>query len=194
MLSALLLVAVPAEPTFAGSYVVRACDIPGHPPATLGPWIATPAPEVRVVDRCASGGGVSFELSDSKMMAGYSTAALDFGLAEGEHAAISFEQLRLWASTRLSGAGDSMTAAIIGWQTATGAVAYLRDGLTDSLVAETLARGEHHVGVKLTCTPPDRPTLFGRSRHRCGQRESREAILSRALLGWRSLRKLRAGR
>jgi hypothetical protein len=36
--------------------------------------------------------------------------------------------------------------------------------------------------------------FFGRSRHRCGQRESREAILSRALLGWRSLRKLRAGR
>src|SRR4051812_3968900 len=48
--AALASIAVTPGRTFAGTYVMRSCNLPAQPAATMGPWRSVPSPSIALVD------------------------------------------------------------------------------------------------------------------------------------------------
>lgn len=89
----------------AGNYVIRNCNVPGHAPASVGPWKHTLAPNTAWVDTCSAGGGFGFALPAVRSMGSLTRASLNFARSSDAQNAIEFRRLRLWVTTRLIGTG-----------------------------------------------------------------------------------------
>jgi hypothetical protein len=92
--------AVSPEPSAAGTYVMRSCDVPGYAPAPMGPWRATPASTVVLDDNCSAGGGFMFTLPARTMPDGTRASLALATPTEGPRAV---ERLRIWGEARLEG-------------------------------------------------------------------------------------------
>lgn len=102
---ALLQSAVGAEPAGAGTYVIRNCNVPGHPAASMHPWVAVnyPGSEVSIVDACATGGGVGFAVGDTRRLRGAAQIMLQQPTAPRSQ--IRFVKAVVWYAARLAGSG-----------------------------------------------------------------------------------------
>jgi hypothetical protein len=108
---ALACLAVGAEPSFAGTYVMRNCDVPGHAPAPIGPWRPVPAPTTVLVDNCSVGGGFDFTLPWARTMGQLTNASLNIDPPTDEpRRAIGLVRLRIWTKTLLTGTGQPLSA------------------------------------------------------------------------------------
>ena len=101
---------VSVEPARAGTYVMRNCDVPGHGNAPMHPWGQTDnvVPNVSMVDACATGGGVSFNLGPSRAFGGGYSFGINLQRPTGPRSQISFVKLVLWYAARLAGSGQPM--------------------------------------------------------------------------------------
>lgn len=109
---ALACVAVAAEPSFAGTYVMRNCDVPGQAPAPIGPWRPVPAPTTVLVDNCSVGGGFDFTLPSARTMGQLTDASLSLDAPTDEpRRAIGLVRLRIWTTTLLTGTGQPLSAS-----------------------------------------------------------------------------------
>lgn len=98
---------VKADPGFAGTYVLRACNVPGQSRAPVAPWRwATLANNTYANDECASGGG--FGINAGPMDPGTGASIAFDRPGYGPRAPISIRRVRLWLIARLSGAGSDM--------------------------------------------------------------------------------------
>ncbi len=103
-------IAVAAEPSLAGKYVMRNCNVPGQPPAAMGPWRAVPAPTTVLVDNCSRGEGFDFSLPWGRTMGAFTYALLDLDLPKGEAGhAIAFDRIRVWSEAQLTSSGQPMS-------------------------------------------------------------------------------------
>ena len=102
---ALLQSAIGAEPAGAGTYVMRSCNVPGHPAAPMHPWVAAsnPASGVSIVDACATGGGVAFALGDARQLLGNAQIMVQQPIAPRNQ--IKFVKAVVWYAARLAGSG-----------------------------------------------------------------------------------------
>jgi hypothetical protein len=151
------------QPSVAGTYVMRNCDVPGYPRAPIGPWLSTTAPNVVAVDNCAGGGGFSFALPTRSIIEG---TAPSLDLVTPNDAArqdIAFELVRIWMSARLTGTGSPLSVAL---GTGFGTFAAFESPGKDALetpVGQALSNVSH-VRLDLTCDrPEDRPAGGSRS-------------------------------
>ena len=115
MTALLSLGAMAAEPARAGTYVMRSCDVPGHPYAPLGPWTASsytpePTPKMVVADACAAGGGVGFSFAGSRTMTpGSAWARLAIAKPPtGPQSEIRLVSVAAWYAARFGGSGQEM--------------------------------------------------------------------------------------
>ncbi|MDX6721479.1 MAG: hypothetical protein QOJ63_3733 [Solirubrobacteraceae bacterium] len=96
----------------AGTYAMRACNVPGHASARIGPWQPLPALTVAVVDTCVSGGAIGFSVPGVRQMQRDTRAALHLARpSEGPRRTIGLVGLRLWLIARLTGSGSSLHVA-----------------------------------------------------------------------------------
>jgi hypothetical protein len=149
--------ALGARSAFAGTYVMRNCDVPGQHIGPLAPWQRTDPPSnVVLVDDCANGRGVGFRVEGSVGMAGGLEAGLVLAKPAGARSAIRLVKAVLWYAARLAGSGQPINF----W-----AVDYRSDGTvplglsnappgSENLVAEQqLSPITHTVGLGIHCGP-----------------------------------------
>ncbi|MDX6719838.1 MAG: hypothetical protein QOJ63_2092 [Solirubrobacteraceae bacterium] len=109
-LTVLATILLGADQAHAGTYVMRACNVPGHTSASIGPWQPLPALNVAVVDTCLSGGTIGFSLPGVNRMRRSTSAALQLARpSDGPRSTIGFLGLRLWLVARLTGSGSSLS-------------------------------------------------------------------------------------
>ncbi len=145
------------EPSVAGTYVMRTCNVPGYAAAPIGPWSSKPTPDVAMVDGCVADRGLSFELSVSRNMTYPSTASLD--LAVPADRATAIERVRVWASTRLSATAGLLSAEIRATQVS-GAVNLGGLGDVAEVVNEVpIPERSTAVQLMLRCRGSDRPAI-----------------------------------
>lgn len=154
MLAASLVIADRAD---AGTYVMRACNVPGHASATIGPWQPVAASAVAVVDTCLSGGAIGFSLPGALQMPRDTRAALRLVRpSDGPRRTIELVGLRLWLVARLTGAGSSLHVAT----TTTSAAGVVHQKLVEPPGADalraprvtTLKPGAETLQVALVCS------------------------------------------
>jgi len=106
----LVAAALGAQPARAGTYVMRNCDVPGHPSASLGPWwLAQIPPDMKMVDECVNGGGLSFAFAGPRRMTANFGPLLALSRPKtGPQSNIRFVSLRLSYAARLAGAGPAI--------------------------------------------------------------------------------------
>lgn len=94
---------------FAGTYLMRNCDVPAHSNSLLHPWQQTdnPAP-VSMVDACASGGGVGFSFAASRELGGGRSVGINIQKPTGARSQITFVKLVLWYAARLTASGQPL--------------------------------------------------------------------------------------
>jgi len=90
----------------AGTYLMNNCNVPGRPPAALGPWYWEAAAYITPVDSCARGGGFNFYLGSDLSMQRGAASALTIALPPG--GPISIRRVRLWVVARLAGTGSAL--------------------------------------------------------------------------------------
>lgn len=102
-------------PAHAGTYVMRNCDVPGHPPTSLGPWVASsytpePTPKMTVGDACASGGGVGFTFAGARTMTpGSAWARITIARpSSGPQSEIRLVSVAMWYAARFGGSGQEL--------------------------------------------------------------------------------------
>lgn len=106
---ALVLVGLPLEQARGGTYVMRNCDVPGQPNALIGPWLLgnNPAyPTIRIVDKCAVGGGVAFTVDGA--VPGGASVGLTLMKPTGAQAQIRLIKAVVWYAARLVGSGPPL--------------------------------------------------------------------------------------
>jgi hypothetical protein len=142
----------------AGTYVMRACNVPGHASATIGPWQPVPAFTVAVVDSCLSGGVIGFSVPGIQQMRRDTRAALHLARpSEGPRRTIGFAGLRLWLVARLTGSGSSLHVATT-TRTTAGAVRQKlvgppgADAMRAPRVASLDPRSTEAIQVELVCS------------------------------------------
>jgi len=103
----LLQSAIGADLARAGTYVMRSCNVPGHPAAPMHPWFAVedPGREVSIVDACATGGGVGFSVGDARRLRGNGSAQVVLHQPPAPRSQITFVKAVLWYAARLVGSG-----------------------------------------------------------------------------------------
>lgn len=113
----LLAGAIHAHPAHAGTYVMRNCDVPGHPNAPLAPWGSRGMYTGAVmVDSCASGGGLGFTLGENRQMyAG--NASIGIVKPTGARSQITFVKAVLWYAARLTSAGEPVSFYAVDYRT-----------------------------------------------------------------------------
>ncbi len=100
-----MLACLQSERAFAGTYVMRSCNVPGERPAPSAPWKWVHAPNTYANDECASGGGFGLNAGPMQRV----TAA---GVRLDQPSkAITISRVRLWMVARLSGGGSSLFVA-----------------------------------------------------------------------------------
>lgn len=93
----------------AGTYVMRNCDVPGHPNSLLGPWYVDDLPpSITTVDACATGGGVGFRIVASQLSPGDSAVLVLRRPHEGPQLGIQLVKASLWYAARLAGSGQEL--------------------------------------------------------------------------------------
>jgi hypothetical protein len=99
----------------AGTYTMNACNVPGAPTGTRGPWVIEPnanpagASNLRPYDSCAAGGSFGLQLPSGAMGAG-STGTVELTPADP---GIRVTGVRTWFSTSLgSGPGSPATTVV----------------------------------------------------------------------------------
>lgn len=94
---------------FAGTYLMRNCDVPAHSNSLLHPWQQTdnPAP-VSMVDACASGGGVGFSFAASRELGGGRSVGINIQKPTGSRSQFTFVKLVLWYAARLTASGQPL--------------------------------------------------------------------------------------
>lgn len=104
--------AVGAAPALAGEYVMRTCDVPGHPNALIGPWdevISDSPRDVVLIDSCASGGGAGFALAGPRRITVRSGGALRLVLpSAGPQSVIALVKARIRYAARLGATGSPL--------------------------------------------------------------------------------------
>ena len=148
-----------AESSVAGTYVMRNCDVPGHPPAPIGPWRAKPVGNVVLLDRCSDGGGYRFSLPDLRMMTNPSTASLRLSMPT-DGRAIALAGARVWASTRLAGSGPPLRATMDVQRNAspmTLATFVSGTPASEPVTVAAFSEFEPSLQLALTCEESDRP-------------------------------------
>jgi hypothetical protein len=158
--AALAWVAVAAEPSIAGTYVMRSCDVPGQAPAPIGPWRPVPAPTTVLVDNCSVGGGFDFTLPWARTMGKFTAASLNLDAPTDEaRSAISLDRVRIWTKTQLTGTGHRLSA-LGGAIGRSGGLAFGVESASSSaeaaVDADLLAKTSS-VYVILRCADSDRP-------------------------------------
>lgn len=93
----------------AGTYVMRSCNVPGHPRAPATPWTWVNTANTFANEECGSGGG--FGLNVGTMERGSAAAVRIDRPSEGPLSAITIRQARLWMVARLSGPGSWLFVA-----------------------------------------------------------------------------------
>jgi len=158
--AALASIAATPGRTFAGTYVMRSCNVPTQPAATMGPWRPVPSPSIALVVNCSVGGGVDFRLPSTRASGAYETASLILEAPRDEQRrVIALKRVRVWGNARLNGTGPLQT------NTAIGRIADVRIDLDalgsygdDVPVEQNLASLTSSVQLALTCGESDRPT------------------------------------
>lgn len=102
--------ATSADVAYAGTYIIRSCNVPGHQSAPVTPWTFVHTTNTYTNDECASGGG--FGISAGVMPRATSAAAQIFRPTEGSATAIRIRRVRLWMIARLSGTGSQLFVAM----------------------------------------------------------------------------------
>jgi len=96
----------------AGTYVMRNCGVPGHDDALLGPWqptfTAATLPNVSLIDRCATGGGVGFAIGGTGDLAVGTEVSIVLVRPPGPQSRITFVKAAVWYAARLASAGQPM--------------------------------------------------------------------------------------
>lgn len=102
-LIALLGTAVLPAGAHAGTYTIRACNVPDKPSESAAPWGWMPAnPYMFPHDECASGGG--YGLNAGSMPIGTGAAVV----LKSPTDRIAIRRVRLWMTARLAGTGSSL--------------------------------------------------------------------------------------
>lgn len=139
--------------------MMRSCDVPGQPPAPIGPWRAVPAPTTTFVDQCSAGGGLGFSLPFARVMSNQTSASLNLAAPTEGGGSIAFERFRVWANLRLATTGGPLR--VDGVATTAGQPASLEHvsgGFDEHAPIEFLARSPvTTLGLVLTCGDSDRP-------------------------------------
>jgi hypothetical protein len=102
----------------AGEYVMRTCDVPGHPNSSFGPWGSSSADDapttLAVVDGCARGAGAGLAFVGSSSMLAGSGRSFDLDVPRvGPQSAIRIAKAKLWYAARLGGTGSPITIYVI---------------------------------------------------------------------------------
>lgn len=148
-----------AESSVAGTYVMRSCDVPGHPPAPISPWQPTAATNVVLLDGCSSGGGYRFSLPTVRAMSNPSRATLDLA-APADGRAIAIVGARAWVTTRFAGSGIALEGSL---NVVTGIGLVNTDYFSDTssasgpVTATSLPQPVTALRLSLTCSQSDRP-------------------------------------
>jgi hypothetical protein len=157
-----------AGPAWAGTYVMRSCNVPGYPSAPMGPWQAAPSPGTAAVDTCSTGGSVGMGFPGVPFMAQHTRAAINLVRpTQGPWSRIGFAGIRLWAVARLDGSGGQLSVQTFRSDSASAGHGY---ALAIPPGAEALPREwdlyaptTTAVQLALVCNdPPDRPVLATR--------------------------------
>lgn len=106
VLAILLWIAIGSRPAYAGTYVMRNCDVPGHGNSLLGPWQTLDTDgTVTLVDGCSAGDGLKFTASGA-------VGTTMIGLQRprtGPQSTIKFVKATVWYAARLAGSGSPLT-------------------------------------------------------------------------------------
>jgi hypothetical protein len=107
-----------SDVVFAGTYVMRSCNVPGQRAATAAPWTWLHTVNTYSNDECASGGG--FGLNAGAMQRATAAAVVLERPREGPQNVITIRRVRLWLVARLTSTGSSLfVAASAGGNTGT---------------------------------------------------------------------------
>lgn len=103
--------AISVQPAYAGTYVMRNCNVPGHNNSPMAPWhLLDPiVTEVTLVDACATGGGVSFMLNDLQQMKFGRNVWIMLKKPDGPRSQIRLVKVALWYAARLASSGHPIT-------------------------------------------------------------------------------------
>jgi len=110
--SVITVVLICADPNraYAGTYVMRSCNVPGERQAPVAPWKWVHIAGTYANDECGSGGGFGL---NAGVMQRASTAALVLARpTEGPQSAIAIRRVRLWMIARLAGSGSALFVAM----------------------------------------------------------------------------------
>ena len=99
------------QSAYAGTYVMRNCEVPGHGNAPLGPWQPNiTAPRMTFLDACTTGGGFGFTFPEAIQMPKASSGLLALVRpTAGPRNAIRLVKARVWYSARLVGSGSPVS-------------------------------------------------------------------------------------
>ena len=94
----------------AGTYVMRNCDVPGHPYSPLAPWDGSEgAPKTVMVEACAAGGGVGFRFAGAQQLRYGEGPVLTLRRPPtGAQSQIKLVKVSLWYAARLGGTGQPL--------------------------------------------------------------------------------------
>lgn len=158
--------AVIAMPAHAGTYPLRACNVPGQPPAGTGPWSWQFAAGTASVNDCASGGPFGLAFVGGGVMTRGSGAYVHLTRPEGS--GISISQFKLWMRAELSGTGSQLFSALEG---VTGGVVQTTsifappggDATVTPVVSPTYPVGTERVDLLLYCSGSSAENCTGSS-------------------------------
>lgn len=115
----------------AGTYPLRACNVPGQPRVGTGPWSFHNVPTTASYDVCSSGGGFGLTFPAGRSMSAHTDARLSLVRpTDGPQSKIGIRQVRLWMTAALQGSGAHlfMLAQTINGPSVTGVDIYGPDG------------------------------------------------------------------
>jgi hypothetical protein len=105
----LALASTRSDLVFAGTYVMRSCNVPGQRSAPAAPWIWLHTVNTYSNDECASGGG--FGLNAGAMQRATGAAVVLERPREGPQHVITIRRVRLWLVARLTSTGSWLFVA-----------------------------------------------------------------------------------
>ena len=94
----------------AGLYVMRNCDVPGRGYSSIGSWRTIEmASGIAMTNRCASGGGIAFEFTGSRLVPAGAGPMLALARpTSGAQSEIKFIKATVWYAARLAGTGGPL--------------------------------------------------------------------------------------
>lgn len=109
-LAVMLVLTAHVPPARAGTYEMWNCSVPGRASALLHPWQPTDwlAPDVSMVDACATDGGWSVNFGGARQVGGGYGAGIFLAKPTGPRSPIAFVKVTIWYAARLAGSGQPM--------------------------------------------------------------------------------------